>query len=369
MQYVTKWGETPEIHPPSSSQYSSGMHSGFSLYKRRLVTSVAGLALLAGASQSVMASHNKPNLAPYIPEGASAPFTIEQSPNGGKWVLNFAIVNDSKYRVKDDFSVRFYVDGKKIYSLRTTPLGAHKYRKRGPYELSSSKLKKGDTVTMKVDALSEISESSETDNEAKVKVAGGGSSGDDSSFSLPLAGGYDWTVTANAGDPNDDAHRLPGNYFSLDFVPGNYTNRPVPIFSMHAGKVIEVISARDYVKYGGKYAGLPANGFFVRVDMDGDGNAKTGIVTVYCHFSKPPQRANGEFLRKGDRIERGDMLGHMGTTGWSTGDHLHITIKCDGGSDTAAQRQCVRKLKIEGLGIEDFKNNYNYPSTMTPTGR
>ena len=44
-------------------------------------------------------------------------------------------------------------------------------------------------------------------------------------------------------------------------------------------------------------------------------------VTIYCHFKKDTLR-----VKKGDKVERGDLLGFMGSTGRSTGAHLHLGV-------------------------------------------
>ena len=45
------------------------------------------------------------------------------------------------------------------------------------------------------------------------------------------------------------------------------------------------------------------------------------LATLYCHFKKDTLK-----VKKGDRVERGDVLGYMGSTGRSTGAHLHLGI-------------------------------------------
>lgn len=44
-------------------------------------------------------------------------------------------------------------------------------------------------------------------------------------------------------------------------------------------------------------------------------------VTIYCHFKKDTLR-----VKKGDLVKRGDVLGYMGSTGRSTGAHLHLGV-------------------------------------------
>ena len=47
------------------------------------------------------------------------------------------------------------------------------------------------------------------------------------------------------------------------------------------------------------------------------------LQTVYLH-------AQGYRVRAGDRVTRGQQVGMMGSTGWSTGCHLHFSVKVNG---------------------------------------
>ena len=49
------------------------------------------------------------------------------------------------------------------------------------------------------------------------------------------------------------------------------------------------------------------------------------LVTIYCHFKKDTLK-----VKKGDCVGRGDLLGYMGSTGRSTGAHLHFGISLFG---------------------------------------
>lgn len=57
------------------------------------------------------------------------------------------------------------------------------------------------------------------------------------------------------------------------------------------------------------------SGYYCRIRHD------ETAVSLYCHFKKGTLR-----VKKGDRVERGDVLGFMGSTGRSTGAHLHLGI-------------------------------------------
>lgn len=57
------------------------------------------------------------------------------------------------------------------------------------------------------------------------------------------------------------------------------------------------------------------SGYYCRIRHD------ETLVTLYCHFKKDTLR-----VKKGDRVARGDLLGYMGSTGRSTGAHLHLGV-------------------------------------------
>ena len=70
-----------------------------------------------------------------------------------------------------------------------------------------------------------------------------------------------------------------------------------------------------------KRAGWNSGGYGNLVEVD-HGN---GIITRYAHLSKIEVRA-------GERIARGTQIGKMGSTGRSTGSHLHYEVRIDGRS-------------------------------------
>ncbi len=47
--------------------------------------------------------------------------------------------------------------------------------------------------------------------------------------------------------------------------------------------------------------------------------------TAYAHMSR---FASG--LKKGQKVSQGDVIGYVGTTGWSTGAHLHYEFRVGG---------------------------------------
>nr|WP_278249586.1 M23 family metallopeptidase [Nocardioides sp. IC4_145] len=49
------------------------------------------------------------------------------------------------------------------------------------------------------------------------------------------------------------------------------------------------------------------------------------VTAVYNHATR-------YVVGPGDRVERGQVVGYVGSTGWSTGCHLHFTILANGSS-------------------------------------
>ena len=87
-----------------------------------------------------------------------------------------------------------------------------------------------------------------------------------------------------------------GYHTGLDFAAATGT----PVFSALAGKVVEA-------GWGGAYG----NHIIVRHD--------NGVETLYAHL-------NSTAVAKGDRVLRGQRIGAVGSTGNSSGPHLHFAV-------------------------------------------
>ncbi len=116
------------------------------------------------------------------------------------------------------------------------------------------------------------------------------------SFSAPAGGSFIWPTQG-----------LITQYFAW-YHPGNdiASNAAPPIVASDGGTII--------------VAGWPDNGGYGnRVEID-HGN---GYITRYAHLSNI-------YVTAGQRVAKGQVLGKMGTTGRSTGTHLHFEIHYKG---------------------------------------
>jgi murein DD-endopeptidase MepM/ murein hydrolase activator NlpD len=83
-----------------------------------------------------------------------------------------------------------------------------------------------------------------------------------------------------------------------------------PIYAVAAGTVVK-----------SKVSGHPSGGYgeFIQIDH-GD-----GIHSLYAHMSSGTRK-----VKVGDRVSPGQHIGGVGTTGLSTGNHLHFEIRVNG---------------------------------------
>ena len=84
---------------------------------------------------------------------------------------------------------------------------------------------------------------------------------------------------------------------------GNKTGQP--IYASESGKVTTAGWSR------GGY------GYYIIINHGG------GLETLYAHASKL-------YVKKGDTVSRGDIIAAIGSTGWSTGPHIHYEVRASG---------------------------------------
>lgn len=97
-----------------------------------------------------------------------------------------------------------------------------------------------------------------------------------------------------------------GNHYGIDV--GNAGIGGQNIYAAQGGTVITAYGD------GGYHGGF---GNYVIIDHGG------GISTLYAHCS-------GVTVYEGQQVNKGDVIGYVGSTGWSTGNHLHFEVRTNG---------------------------------------
>ena len=129
---------------------------------------------------------------------------------------------------------------------------------------------------------------------ARVLGSGGGR------YTWPLPAGQPGSITSDFGMRHDPFGRGHRKHHGLDISAPSGT----PILSMAGGEVVRADRSPSY-------------GNVVYVDHG------KGVVTRYAHQERLD-------VAVGDKVVRGQQLGTVGSTGRSTGPHLHLEVHVDG---------------------------------------
>ncbi|MCK0129767.1 M23 family metallopeptidase [Erythrobacter sp. F6033] len=87
-----------------------------------------------------------------------------------------------------------------------------------------------------------------------------------------------------------------------------------------------------------------AGGCGIAVKLKHGGN----LSTRYCHMSRMS-------VRSGQQVRRGQVIGYVGSTGLSTGPHLHYEMYRGGRSINPASVKFVTRAQLSGTELIDFK--------------
>lgn len=132
-------------------------------------------------------------------------------------------------------------------------------------------------------------------NDYAQHITGGGTGGQTPFFptteGLPITSGYGWRDHPITGEPD---------FHSAIDISGQGVNHP--IYATQSGKVVE-----------NRFS--DSGGWLIGLEHTGD-----PYYSLYMHLA---ERA---FFSVGQTVERGEQIGIMGTTGLSTGIHLHFAI-------------------------------------------
>jgi murein DD-endopeptidase MepM/ murein hydrolase activator NlpD len=161
----------------------------------------------------------------------------------------------------------------------------------------------------------------------------------------PIRTGRVLTAEFNNGNKTYEAvwHEEPGqkgNYYSLEGKTLSRTYLAAPVafsrktsgFAMRLHPIFQTMKAHlgvDYAAPTGTPAQTVGDGVVEFAGVQG-GYGNTVIVrhgnnhsTVYAHLSRIQ-------VRKGQTVQKGQTVGAVGSTGWSTGPHLHFEFRVNG---------------------------------------
>ena len=105
----------------------------------------------------------------------------------------------------------------------------------------------------------------------------------------------------------------------------------------HGTPIVAVTDGR--VRSAGRAGGC---GIAVRLTHDG------ALGTRYCHMSRLA-------VRSGQQVRRGQVIGYVGSTGLSTGPHLHYEMTRNGRKIDPASVQYVTRAVLSGTELIDFR--------------
>ncbi len=133
-------------------------------------------------------------------------------------------------------------------------------------------------------------------------------------FLWPVSGYYNITAGFQS---NDSVHK--GHHDGIDISGGGISGKP--ILAIADGVVIQSNNSCPH-NYGKGYDGCGGGfGNYVRINHGTkDGNT---YVAVYGHMATTA-------VSTGATVKKGQVIGYVGSTGWSTGFHLHLGIAVNG---------------------------------------
>lgn len=179
---------------------------------------------------------------------------------------------------------------------------------------------------------------------------------------IPLSRGDDILCTVEAGGEvaavlggGTDSWHTGNGYYSLDF-DNRVSNEP--IVAAASGHV-ETVNNGGTGCYQGSYDSESETWLDAGIDCYVEIDHGEGYTTWYHHMEN-----NSILVSEGDFVEQGQIIGTMGTTGYSTGTHLHFQIKHNGTSAQATSSSSdLYSVALEGISFEDYNAGENYQSS------
>ena len=84
-----------------------------------------------------------------------------------------------------------------------------------------------------------------------------------------------------------------------------------------------------------------------------------GYKTAYAHL-----KGFARGMRSGKRVRQGDIIGYVGTTGRSTGPHLHYEVHLNGTAINPQKLKIATTKKLKGADLDRFRAQRNFLNAM-----
>ncbi len=115
-------------------------------------------------------------------------------------------------------------------------------------------------------------------------------------------------------------------------------HRGIDFHAAYGSPIYAVSDGR--VEFAGRHGG---HGNFVKLDHGG------GLETGYAHMSRIA-------VTPGERVRRGEVIGYVGSTGLSTGAHLHFEVYRNGQTVNPASVSYVDRAELSGAQLAAFRS-------------
>lgn len=118
---------------------------------------------------------------------------------------------------------------------------------------------------------------------------------------------------------NDSVHN--GHHNGIDIAGGGIANQPIRAIADGYVTLVSNGCSHNYKKY----KNCCGNGYgnYCTINHGTLSGSSANIVAYYAHASRI-------IVSNGQYVKQGDIIGYVGTTGWSTGYHLHLGILKNG---------------------------------------
>lgn len=139
--------------------------------------------------------------------------------------------------------------------------------------------------------------------------------------------GLQWPVSGffmiSAGFKSNDAVHN-GHHNGIDIAGGSIAGQPIRAIADGYVTLVHNGCSHNYKKYGNCCGNGYGNYATVNHGTLNINGSSANYVAYYAHASKI-------IVSNGQYVKQGDIIGYVGTTGWSTGYHLHLGILRNGG--------------------------------------